>query len=61
MAAGLQIFMRRNSVYVAFILGGALLGERVSLPSDLQRFMPADRCLRLRRACTVMHIADSGD
>lgn len=24
-----QLFMKRNSVYVAFILGGALLGERV--------------------------------
>ena len=26
----LQFLMRRNSVYVAFILGGALAGERVS-------------------------------
>lgn len=26
----LQLFMRRNSVYIAFILGGAILGERVS-------------------------------
>ncbi|CAL5224200.1 g6843 [Coccomyxa viridis] len=29
MEVGYRIFMRRNSVYVAFILGGALLGERV--------------------------------
>ena len=26
----MQTVMRRNSVYIAFILGGALLGERVS-------------------------------
>ena len=38
--------MRRNSVYVAFILGGALLGERVSLPSDLQPLcLQADACI----------------
>ena len=28
--SSVQLFMRRNSVYVAFILGGALIGERVS-------------------------------
>ena len=30
-----QLFMRRNSVYIAFILGGAILGERVSLAASL--------------------------
>jgi len=29
MEVGYRLFMRRNSVYVAFILGGALIGERV--------------------------------
>ncbi|EIE23399.1 hypothetical protein COCSUDRAFT_65894 [Coccomyxa subellipsoidea C-169] len=29
MEAGYKLFMRRNSVYIAFILGGAILGERV--------------------------------
>ena len=28
--SSLQLLMRRNSVYVAFILGGAMVGERVS-------------------------------
>ncbi len=27
----MQVFMRRNSVYVAFIIGGALAGEKVSV------------------------------
>lgn len=27
--AGYRVLMKRNSVYVAFILGGALIGERV--------------------------------
>jgi hypothetical protein len=26
----LQTMMKRNSVYVAFVLGGALVGEKVS-------------------------------
>ncbi|BDA47261.1 probable cytochrome b-c1 complex subunit 9 [Coccomyxa sp. Obi] len=29
MEVGYKLFMRRNSVYIAFILGGAILGERV--------------------------------
>lgn len=32
----LQTVMRRNSVYVAFIIGGALLGERVCLSNPKQ-------------------------
>ena len=35
----LQTVMKRNSVYVAFILGGALLGERVG----------QERCTSLRK------------
>ncbi|KAK9815339.1 hypothetical protein WJX72_001948 [[Myrmecia] bisecta] len=27
--AGYKLLMRRNAVYVAFILGGAIIGERV--------------------------------
>lgn len=42
-AAVLQFLMRRNSVYVAFILGGALVGERVSRCGALLL------CLRCRR------------
>ncbi|KAK9836292.1 hypothetical protein WJX81_002472 [Elliptochloris bilobata] len=29
MEMGYKVLMRRNSIYIAFILGGALLGERV--------------------------------
>ena len=31
--------MKRNSVYVAFILGGALLGERVGQGLEIERAM----------------------
>lgn len=56
MTAGLQIFMRRNSVYVAFILGGALLGERVSLPSDLQSLcQQTDACTAQRAVQWTSH------
>ncbi|KAK9838057.1 hypothetical protein WJX74_010716 [Apatococcus lobatus] len=29
MDLGYRVFMRRNSVYVAFIIGGALAGEKI--------------------------------
>ena len=31
----LQVLMKRNSTYIAFVLAGALLGERVSAKSEL--------------------------
>ena len=56
MAAGLQIFMRRNSVYVAFILGGALLGERVSLLLSLQPLcLQTDACTAQRAVQWTSH------
>lgn len=34
-----RVLMRRNSVYVTFVIAGALLGERVFLSSLQQRII----------------------
>lgn len=42
----LQVLMKRNSTYIAFVLAGALLGERVSPNSQLQAaILPFIHCV----------------